>query len=160
MAKETGPTARDNRSTYVNKRRTRTIQATPPSVKVRTSLDGGNNRMTSQLDSKIVSNRSRTLLDFSQLGKGYIKTPLGRKLGQAKISVSNLAVESQTSRADVSHYIHGRFHKIGKARRRQIAEALKELGILRRRVGKPSQCKNCGQTYPTRRNIPIEKCVR
>ena len=51
----------------------------------------------------MVGNRARTLLDFSQLGKGYIGTPLGRKLAQAKITAKSLSEISGTSKADVSH---------------------------------------------------------
>ena len=106
--------------------------------------------MTSQLNSEIVTNRAEAVLDFSQLGKGYMRTPLGRKLAQAGISVSNLAERSQTSRADVSHYIHGRKHKIGRARRKRIFNVLCELGLVKRKVRRAPLCKNCGVQYPTR----------
>jgi len=99
-------------------------------------------------------------LEFANLTKVYIETPLGKKLAEAKITAKSVGEMSGTSKADVSYYLHRRFHKVGKARRRQIAEALKELGIVRRRTRKPSQCRNCGVTYPTRRNVPIEKRVR
>ncbi len=98
-------------------------------------------------------------MDFSQLSKVYIETPLGKKLAQAKITAKSLVQISGTSNADVSHYLHRRFHKIGKARRRQIRKVLNELGIVRRRTRKPSRCKNCGVAYPTWRGVPKESDV-
>ncbi|MCZ6776942.1 MAG: hypothetical protein O7D34_10850 [Ignavibacteria bacterium] len=110
--------------------------------------------MKSQLDSKIAANRARSELDFSQLGNGYIGTPLGRKLATAKITAKSLVELSDTSKADVSHYLHLRFDKIGKAHRQRIFNALCDLGIIKRRVRKPPCCKNCGVLYPTRRSVP------
>ncbi len=112
--------------------------------------------MASQPDSKIVIIRARTRLDFSQLGNGYIGTPLGNKLAQAKITAKSLVEISETSKADVSHYLHRRFDKIGKKPRQRIYNAMCDLGIVKRRMRRPPCCKNCGVAYPTRQSVSRE----
>ena len=77
-------------------------------------------------------------------------TPLQQKLAQKGISASKLVELSGTSRADVSHYVHGRLERIGKKRRSLITEALCDLGILEKEeMQKPPVCRVCGAEYPT-----------
>jgi transcriptional regulator with XRE-family HTH domain len=98
---------------------------------------------------------AKTVLDSSQLARRYTDLPLGRKLAERGVSPSKLAEIANVSRADVSHYLHGKRHKIGFERRRRIIKALCEMSVLKPRVRKPPVCKQCGLAYPTRRNTLI-----
>jgi hypothetical protein len=81
----------------------------------------------------------------------YIDTALGKKLARAGISAAMLALTSETSRADISNFIHGRKSRIGRERRKRIFNALCEIGLVKRRICRPPVCKNCGTAYPTRK---------
>jgi hypothetical protein len=53
---------------------------------------------------------------------------------------------------DVSHFIHRRYHKIGRARRKLIRQYFIEQGWLPKpKPRKPPACRNCGLNYPTRK---------
>jgi hypothetical protein len=91
-------------------------------------------------------------LDSSQLGTVYVHTPLGKKLAEKGVSVSKLAELSGTSRADVSHYIHGRRRKVGKQNGQRIFQTLCNLGIEKIRKKRPPACRRCGLQYPTRKS--------
>jgi len=110
--------------------------------------------MTVQPHSKPVANRTETVLDSSQLPKVYVATPIGKRLAQRGVTLSNLAQISEVSLADVSHYVHGRPEKIGRKRRQRIFEALCTLEILKKRVRKPPICKRCGVSFPTKGSVP------
>jgi len=92
----------------------------------------------------------QTLLDFPQLRGGYIDTPLGRKLVEKGLTASMVAQSAGVSRADVSHYLHGRRGRVGKERRKNIYRYLQEAGIEKPRKKNPSVCRGCGMEYPTR----------
>jgi len=86
--------------------------------------------------------RTEMQLDSSQLDL------LRKGLADVGITPTRLADLSNTSRADVSNYLRGRFDKIGRQHRRQVEKALYDLGIVKQGVPEAPVCRYCGVEYP------------
>jgi hypothetical protein len=71
---------------------------------------------------------------------------------QMHITASDLVKQSSVPKSAVSHFLHNRYNKAGKNNCKAIREACYQIGILQRpKSRKPSECRNCGTQYPTRK---------
>jgi hypothetical protein len=77
---------------------------------------------------------------------------LSEKIKDSNTSIRGIGRHLQIHHVYVLDFIHRRFHKIGRARRRLIRQYFIEQGWLPKpKPRKPPACRNCGLQYPTRK---------
>lgn len=76
-------------------------------------------------------NRAERVLETGNTARGYIDTPLGRKLASLGFSLRSFARLASVSHVDVWRYCKGEGHRVGAGARQRIWRALGAAGLRR-----------------------------